>query len=116
MSESEMTEGMILGPGVVETIISMAASEVEGVASVGSFAASGLRNMIAAKPTTQGIAIQPGEGDNMAVDIHIEAYSGFPLPQLASKLRTAIADAVALQVGRNVTAVDVYIDGIQFAS
>ena len=29
MSESEMTEGMILGPGVVETIISMAASEVE---------------------------------------------------------------------------------------
>lgn len=116
MSDSEKTEGMILGPGVVETIISMAASDVEGVASVGSFAASGLRNMIAAKPTTQGIAIKSGEDDSMAVDIHIEAYSGFPLPQLAAKLRQAIADAVALQVGRTVTAVDVYIDGIQFAS
>ncbi len=116
MTEIEKTEGMILGPGVVETIISMAAAEVEGVASVGSFAASGLRNMIAAKPTTQGIAVKPGEGNDMAVDIHIEAYSGFPLPQLAAKLRQAIADAVGLQVGRTVTAVDVYIDGIQFAS
>ncbi|MCI8367373.1 MAG: Asp23/Gls24 family envelope stress response protein [Eggerthellaceae bacterium] len=116
MTEIEKSEGMILGPGVVETIVSMAAAEVEGVASVGSFTASGLRNMIAAKPATAGIAIQSDDNGCMRIDIHIEAYSGYPLPQLAANLRQAISDAVALQVGRTVSAVDVYVDGIQFAS
>ena len=32
-------DGMALAPGVVETIVSIAANEVEGVASVGSAAA-----------------------------------------------------------------------------
>ena len=35
-------DGMALAPGVVETIVSIAANEVEGVASVGSAAAGGL--------------------------------------------------------------------------
>ena len=53
-------DGMALAPGVVETIVSIAANEVED-------------------------------------------------------LRQAVADAVASQVGAQVSSVDVYIDGIQFA-
>ena len=40
-------DGMAIAPGVVETIVSIAANEVDGVASVGPSATSGLRAMFA---------------------------------------------------------------------
>ena len=53
---SEMNvEGLSIAPGVMETIISVAASEVDGVASLGNFATSGIRSMLANKPSTSGI-------------------------------------------------------------
>ena len=51
----------------VETIVSIAANEVEGVASVGSAAAGGLRSVFGAKPSTQGIDIAVDEDDKLAV-------------------------------------------------
>ena len=50
-----------------------------------------------------------------AASVRIEVYYGFVLPEVASSLRQAVADAVASQVGVEVASVDVYIDGIQFA-
>ena len=37
MSEELYVDGLGLAPGVMETIVAIAAKEVEGVASVGSF-------------------------------------------------------------------------------
>ena len=56
MTELSM-KGMTLAPGVVETIISIATQEVEGVAFVGSAAESAIRQMFTAKPSTQGIGV-----------------------------------------------------------
>ena len=112
MSELNV-EGMALAPGVVETIVSIAVSEVEGVACVGS--AGGIRAVFGQKPSTQGIEITVNEDDKLAVAVRIEVYYGFVLPEVASSLRQAVADAVASQVGVEVASVDVYIDGIQFA-
>lgn len=109
-------DGMALAPGVVETIVSIATNEVEGVASVGPSAAAGLRSMFASKPSTQGIDIAVGEDEKLEISVRIEVYYGYVLPDLAAAVRTAIADAVASQVGIPVGSVDVYIDGIQFAN
>ena len=38
MSEELYIDGLGLAPGVMETIVSLAAKDIEGVASVGSFA------------------------------------------------------------------------------
>ena len=45
----------------------------------------------------------------------MDVYYGFVLPDLAASIRQAISDAVTSQVGIPVGAVDVYIDGMQFA-
>ena len=50
MSEELYVDGLGLAPGVMETIIAIAARDVEGVASVGSSSFSGLRSRFAAKP------------------------------------------------------------------
>ena len=108
-------DGMALAPGVVETIVSIAANEVDGVASVGPSTASGLRSVFASKPSTQGIDIAVDEDDKLQISVRIDAYYGYVLPDLAANLRQAISDAVASQVGIPVGSVDVYIDGMQFA-
>ena len=108
-------DGMALAPGVVETIVSIAANEVDGVASVGSAATGGLRSVFGAKPSTQGIDIAVGEDEKLNISIRVDVYYGHVLPDLAANVRQAVADAVASQVGAHVGTVDVYIDGIQFA-
>lgn len=108
-------DGMAIAPGVIETIVSIAANEVDGVASIGSAGVGGLRTMFAAKPVTQGIEISVDENDKLHVSVRLDVYYGFVLPDVAAAVREAVSDAVASQVGIAVGSVDVYIDGIQFA-
>ena len=107
MTDQMNVEGLSIAPGVMETIISVAASEVDGVASLGSFATSG-------KPSTSGIETKMDEDGKLSVAVHVEVYYGYVLPELAAQLRTAIAEALATQAGVEVSSVDVYIDGLQF--
>ena len=83
MSNELSVEGMSIAPGVVETIISIAANEVDGVASV---------------------------------TIHVEVYYGYVLPEVAANLRQSVADALLVQVGLEAAAVDIFVDGLQFAA
>ena len=107
-------DGMAIAPGVVETIVSLAAREVNGVASVGDPTTSGILSLIAGKPSTEGVEVEVGENEELLVSIRLFAKSGHVLPDLAADVRQAIADAVSTQVGATVGSVDVYIDGIQF--
>ena len=114
MTDQMNVEGLSIAPGVMETIISVAASEVDGVASLGSFATSGIRSMLASKPSTSGIETKMGDDSKLSVAVHVEVYYGYVLPDLAANIRQAISDAVTSQVGIPVGSVDVYIDGLQF--
>lgn len=108
-------EGMTIAPGVVETIISLAARDVEGVASIGPATTSGLMDLIGGgRPSTQGIEVTADENDELHVSIRMDVKSGNVLPDLAANVRRAVVDAVATQVGVKVASVDIYIDGIQF--
>ncbi len=110
-------DGMAIAPGVVETIVSIAVNEVDGVASVGSGSGGGLRGMFSGKASTQGagIEISTDEEDRLCIAVRIEVYYGNVLPDLAAQVRSAVADAVTSQVGMQVASVDVYVDGIRFA-
>ena len=106
MSEELYVDGLGLAPGVMETIVAIAAKEVEGVASVGSSTFTGLRSRFAAKPAGQGIYVSMNEDQGV--------FYGKPIPQVAEAVRQTVADAVATQVGFTVSSVDVYVDGIRF--
>ena len=74
MTDQMNVEGLSIAPGVMETIISVAASEVDGVASLGSFATSGIRSMLASKPSTSGIETKMDEDGKLSVAVHVEVY------------------------------------------
>lgn len=109
-------DGMAIAPNVIETIVSIAVKEVEGVACIGSSAVGGLRSVFASKPSTQGIEVEVDDDKNLHITVRIEVYYGHVLPDLAAKVRESVADAVNGQVGASVSSIDVYIDGIQFAN
>ncbi len=116
MSEELYVDGLGLAPGVMETIVAIAAQDVEGVASVGASAFTGLRSRFAAKPVSQGIDVSMNENQGVDISVHIDVFYGRPIPQVAENVRQTIADAVATQVGFAVSSVDVYVDGIRFAN
>ena len=108
-------DGMAIAPGVVETIISLAVRDVDGVVSVGDPTTSGIMSLIGGgKPSTQGIEVETGEDDELHVSLRLFVKSGYVLPDLANTVRQAVADAINTQVGAKVGSVDIYIDGIQF--
>ena len=116
MTSEVNVEGLSIAPGVLETIISVAANEVEGVASLGSYATSGIRSMLASRPSTSGIEANLDDEGKLHAAVHVEVYNGYVLPELAANLRRAIAESLATQAGVDVAEIDVFIDGIQFKS
>ena len=95
-------DGITIAPGVVETIISLAAAEVPGVAGVGTAGAiSTIKSAFNA-------------GNAIPVTISIQAYYGYRLVEIAENVRKAVADALAAQVGVTVTSVDVHVDALSF--
>ena len=106
MTDQMNVEGLSIAPGVMETIISVAASEVDGVASLGSFATSGIRSMLASKPSTSGIETKMDEGGKLSVAVHVEVYYGYVLPELAAQLRSASPRPGQPQAGVEVSSVD----------
>ena len=107
-------DGMNIAPGVVETIVSLAAREVEGVACVGDPASSGIRSFIGGKPSTQGVEVDIDENSELHISIRLFVKGGFILPDMAAEVRQSVADAVSTQVGAKVGSVDIFVDGIQF--
>ena len=107
-------KGMAIAPNVIETIVSMAVSEVEGVASVCVAPATGFLSNIAGKAPEQVLEVTVLEDESLSIRVHVELWYGCVLTKVAEEIRTAVADAISTQVGLNVSEVDVCIDAIRF--
>jgi uncharacterized alkaline shock family protein YloU len=110
-------DGTTIAPGVVETIVSLAAAEVPGVAGVGTAgpmsAITAAFNSGRTVPTT-GIKLTVDEDKKVSVEITIQAYYGHRLVEVADNVRNAVADALKGQIGSDVSAVDIYVDALAF--
>jgi len=101
-------EGLDIAPGVVETMVELAAGQVEGVAGVGS---SPLGKIAKAANSTEVSVDDDGGFD---VKIHVHANYGRPLRQLGAAVQDAISDALESQTGHPASRVDVFIDAVVF--
>lgn len=115
--EGYVIDGITIAPGVVETIISLAAADVPGVAGVGTgdaiAAIKSAFNGGGATPVS-GIEIVSTGDKHVEVTITIQAYYGYRLVEIADNVRKAIHDALAAQLGVTVDNVDVFVDSLSF--
>lgn len=100
---------------VVATIAGLAATEVDGVASMSS-PSSGLADMFARKSSrnlTKGVRIDL-DGNKVNVDITIVVEYGSPVPDVARGIQENVKKAIETMTGLNVSSVDVHVSGISF--
>lgn len=117
MSENELrVSGIGISKSVISTIVSLAASKVDGVASVGgNDIASSLISVFTCRTVSQDTAVESSvEDDKLRIGVHVAAFYGYPFVKLASDIRATVTKAVSEQVGVDVSAVDVCIDSLVF--
>ena len=100
---------------VVATIAGLAATEVDGVASMVS-PASGFADMFSRKNTrnfTKGVRIDL-DGNKVTVDVTIVVDYGSPVPDVARSIQENVKKAIETMSGLDVRSVDVHVSGISF--
>lgn len=114
-------DGLGIATSVVDTIVALAAAEVDGVAGIGDGTPQGSHSFFdlrgkfgATQNISTGVDIL-AEDDGLAISIRMQVFYGYKLVEVSEKVREAVVDAVLTQVGTPVKSVDVFIDGITFA-
>ena len=100
---------------VVATIAGLAATEVDGVASMISPSA-GIADMFSRKSNrnlTKGVPIDL-EDNRVSVDITITVDYGSPVPDVARNIQENVKKAIETMSGLDVKNVDVHVTGISF--
>ncbi len=100
---------------VVATIAGLAATEVDGVASMIS-PSSGLADMFSRKSNrnlTKGVRIDL-EDNRVSVDVTITVDYGSPIPDVARNIQENVKKAIETMSGLDVKNVDVHVTGISF--
>ena len=101
---------------VVATIAGLAATEVEGVASMTNTSSTGLADMFSRKNSrnfTKGVRIDL-EGNKVTVDVTIVVEYGSPVPDVAYNIQENVKKAIETMTGLDVKSVDVHVSGISF--
>ncbi len=114
MSDEIKFEGLGVAPGVIDTIVTLAAECVDGVAAVGAPGLAGFVQKGVSKGAGRAVDVMVAEDGAVSVDVHIHVAYGNRLLDVGRAVRAAVADAISSQVGVAVSAVNVYIDGIVF--
>lgn len=105
---------------VVATIAGLAATEIEGVASMaGSNSGNSLADILTrrmgsnSKNLTKGVKVEVQDGKVM-VDVNFIVEYGSPVPEVAKNIQENVKKAIETMSGLTVDAVDVHVQGISF--
>lgn len=102
-----------ISPEVMEVIAGIAASEVDGVATMRGNFASGVAERLGRKNHGKGVKVELGE-DGITVDISVIVVYGKSVPIIAKQIQTNVQEAIQTMTGITVDAVNVHIVGIHF--
>lgn len=99
---------------VVATIAGIAASGIEGVASMYSSIAGGIAEMLGAKKNPgKGIKVEMKE-KSVIVDIFIVVDYGVKIPELAWEIQETVKNSIETMTGLDVEKVNIHIEGVSF--
>jgi len=118
MAEAEefqaLGKGIHISEEVVRIIAGMAASEVEGVASLAGGIVGEIAERLGRKDVTRGVKAQIGEKD-ARLDVFLTVYYGVRIPEVAQEVQERVRKAVEEMTGLEVAEVNVHVQGVEFA-
>ena len=99
---------------VVAIIAALAATEVEGVASMAGNITNELISRLGMKNLSKGILVEVMENE-VKVDVAINISYGYSIPEVSSKVQDKVKTAIENMTGLNVAVVNVRIASVDMA-
>ena len=90
---------------VLATIAGGAAMEVEGI--------GGMMSLATKKSSARGVRIAVDE-EGAVVDLYVMIRYGYPIPEVAEKIQSAVSTAIESMTGSTAKAVNVHVGGVSF--
>jgi len=98
---------------VIAIIAGMAASEVDGVARMGSAAVNMAERLGRSKAVTRGVKVEVGE-EEASVDLTLMVEYGKPIQKVCIEVQEGVRKAIETMTGLHVLRVDVHVAGVSF--
>src|SRR6478752_3363867 len=102
-----------IAPEVIEVIVGMAASEVEGVAQMHGNFAAGVAERLGKKIHGKGVKVDLSES-GIKVDVYCVMKFGVSIPSVAQKIQDNIRQTLLNMTALEAEEVNIHIVGIQF--
>ncbi|MEM1483834.1 Asp23/Gls24 family envelope stress response protein [Oscillospiraceae bacterium PP1C4] len=109
---NQSTGNLRISRDVIATIARYATLEIEGVASLASFATN-IKGWLLKKQSAKPIAIDLSD-DIAVIDVHVNIKAGVNIPMVSGKIQSAVKEAVQNMTGIAVSRVNIGIVGIVF--
>ncbi|MCM3716754.1 Asp23/Gls24 family envelope stress response protein [Fictibacillus phosphorivorans] len=104
-----------ISPEVIEVIASIAASDVDGVASMRGSFASGVVERLGKKTHGKGVKVELSEA-GISIDIYVSMKYGVSIPDVAQKIQDHVRQALLDMTALEATDINVFVVGVQFDS
>lgn len=98
---------------VVSIIAGLAATEIEGVASMSGGIAGGISEVLGRRNLSKGIKVEVG-AEEAKIDIFIIVEYGARIPDVAWDIQEGVKKTVEDMTGLHVSFVNVHVQGVQF--
>ena len=112
LTQKEENGNINISEEVVASIAAVAATEVDGVSSLGTGSVD-IAEFLGKKSTSKGVKITVNE-DSIIVDVYINVKYGSVVPTVAQYVQESVATAIESMAGLVVTGVNVHVSGVQF--
>ncbi len=98
---------------VVSIIAGLAATEIEGVASMSGGIVGGIAEALGRKNLSKGVKVEVGEQE-AAVDLYLIVGYGSRIPDVAWNVQENVKKAIETMTGLSVVSVNVHVQGVSF--
>lgn len=114
MNEAQGSLGEIkINHSVVTNIARIAATEIDGVYSAGSNFVDGITELFSKKDSDRGIRVTEDEAGEYLIEIRVILRFGLSLGKVAVQIQENVRDKVSRMTMKNVSRVDVIIEGVR---
>ena len=111
LNDLEPGSNIVYSNEVVSIIAGVAASEVEGIASMVNVPSSNLLGKN--RNVTKGVKVEIGT-EEASVDLYVTVEYGKPIQKAAQEAQEAVRKAIEAMTGLHVVKVDVHVQGVSF--
>ena len=110
VAKTDENGSVTISEEVIASIASIAAMEIDGVASLGS---AGVADFLGKKASSKGVKITIGE-ESAEIAVTITVKKGFVIPTVAKAVQDNVVSAVESMAGLSVSAVNVTVGNVAF--